>query len=193
MNGLSILLISGPLAVGKTSIREVLTARHGYVAVQSSPYLKELAALRGIIVERASLQRLGDALDLETRFSWIVYDVARPQIAAKPEQLLWVVDSVRKTEQVRLFRDCFGSAIMHVHFTCSESVLRNRYDMRGRQDDAVAYEEAISHPNEVSSRSLSQIADRIVDLEQLSSDKAADLVAQWANPISASRDKSRKC
>jgi hypothetical protein len=184
MDSLSILLISGPLAVGKTSIREALIATHGYAAIQSSPYLKELAAQRGITIERANLQQLGDALDLETQFSWIVDDVALPQIAAKPEQLLWVVDSVRKMEQVGRFRDCFGSAITHVHFTCPESVLRERYGMRGRLDDTITYEQAISHPNEMSSRGLSLLADRIVDLGELTSEKAADLVAKWAKSIS---------
>lgn len=184
MDSLCILLISGPLAVGKTSIREALTAQHGYVAIQSSPYLKALAAQRGIAVERTNLQRLGDALDLETQYSWLVKDVTLPQIAAQPEQYLWVVDSVRKKEQVSLFRERFGSAITHVHFLCAESVLKKRYEARSRQEDAMPYEEAINHPNEVSSRSLSQIADRVVDLEALTSEKAADLVAKWASPPS---------
>lgn len=184
MENLSILLISGPLAVGKTSTRESLMDRHGYVAVQSSPYLRALATERGIGVERAGLQMLGDSLDLETRYSWIVTDVALPQIQARPEQYLWVVDSVRKVEQVKLFRDYFGSAITHVHFTCPESVLKERYDTRDRQDDSTPYEDAINHPNEISSRSLFQIADRVVDLQELTSEQAASLVASWARPIS---------
>lgn len=184
MNDLCVLLISGPLAVGKTSIREALIARHGYAAVQSSPYLRQLAERRGITIDRANLQSLGDALDLETQYSWIVKNVALPQIAATPEQHLWVVDSVRKAEQVRLFRDYFGSVVTHVHFTCPESVLKNRYDTRSRQEDGISYEDAINHLNEISARDLSQIADRVVELETLTSEKAADMVAKWSNPSS---------
>ncbi|VVN41427.1 hypothetical protein PS664_05444 [Pseudomonas fluorescens] len=180
---LSILLISGPLAVGKTSVREVLCDRYGFSALQSSTYLKELAATCGIIVDRAALQVLGDSLDLETQYSWIVSDVALPQIQARPSQFLWIVDSVRKAEQVALFREHFGDAITHVHFTCSELILKNRYETRNRQDDSTTYEDAINHPNEISSRGLSGIADRVLDLQDLSSQDAACKVAHWVRPI----------
>ncbi|WP_433587995.1 AAA family ATPase [Pseudomonas koreensis] len=176
---LTILLISGPLAVGKTSVRENLTAQHGYVAIQSSSYLKELAAMKEIALERANLQMLGDWLDMESQFSWVVSRVALPQIHAVPEQTLWVFDAVRKPEQVVLFRNQFGESIRHVHFTCSEPILKQRYQSRARVDDAVSYEDAINHPNELSSRSLDRIADRVVNLEEHSAEAAAKLLADW--------------
>lgn len=178
---LSILLISGPLAVGKTSVREQLVAKHEYSAIQSSSYLRELAAMKGIALERSNLQMLGDSLDLETQFGWVVSNVALPQIQAKPKQKLWIFDAVRKPEQVSLFRDQFGASVRHVHFTSPEPILKKRYDSRARSDDSVSYEDAISHPNEYSSRSLSQIADRIISLEELSSEDAALLLAKWVN------------
>lgn len=176
---LTILLISGPLAVGKTSVREYLTARHGYIAIQSSSYLKELAAINEVVLERASLQMLGDCLDIESQFSWVVSRVALPQIQAAPEQKLWVFDSVRKPEQVVLFRNQFGESVRHVHFTCSEPILKQRYHSRSRADDAVPYEDAINHPNERSSRNLDQIADRVVNLEEHSAEEAAKLLVDW--------------
>jgi len=177
----SILLISGPLAVGKTSVRELLTVKHGYVAIQSSSYLRELAATKGIAWNRANLQLLGDTLDLETQFGWVVSDIALPQTKAKPEQKLWIFDAVRKPEQISQFRNCFGSSIRHVHFTSPEHVLKKRYESRARSDDTVPYEEAINHPNERSSRSLSQIADRVISLEELSCEDAALLLANWVD------------
>lgn len=174
-----ILLVSGPLAVGKTSVREMLIAKHGYAAIQSSSYLRELAIAKGIALERKNLQVLGDSLDIETQFSWVVSKVALPQVQAKPEQELWIFDSVRKPEQVSLFRGQFGASVRHVHFICPESILKNRYESRVRTEDAVSYEDAINHPNERSSRSLSQIADRVISLEKLSSEDAAQLLASW--------------
>lgn len=177
----SILLISGPLAVGKTSIRELMVAKHKYLAIQSSSYLKELTATKGTILDRANLQALGDSLDLETQFSWVISKVALPQIQAKPEQKLWIFDSVRKPEQVRLFRNQFGASVRHAHFICSDRILKERYESRARSDDAVPYEAAINHPNERTSRSLSQIADRVINLEDLSSEAAAQLLAEWVH------------
>ncbi|MGN0927270.1 hypothetical protein [Ectopseudomonas mendocina] len=177
----SILLISGPLAVGKTSVRELLTTKYGYIAIQSSSYLRELATIRGIALERTSLQMLGDSLDMDTQFGWVVSEVTLPQIQAKPEQKFWIFDAVRKSEQISLFRNYFGSSVRHVHFTSSEHVLKERYESRARADDALSYEEAINHPNERSSRSLSLIADRVISLEELSSEDAAQLLNNWVN------------
>lgn len=171
-----ILLVSGPIAVGKTSIRDYLVENLGYLAIQSSTYLKELAVAKGISLERANLQMLGDLLDLETDFSWVVSEVAVPQIRAKPVQQLWIFDAVRKPEQVGHFRNQFGTSVRHVHFTCSESILKQRYDSRCRSDDGVAYEIAIDHPNERSSRSLSEIADIVICLDELNSADAAKLL-----------------
>lgn len=182
MENLSILLISGPLAVGKTSIRDILVHSYGYAVLQSSSYLRALAAKRGIAIERTTLQTLGDSLDLETQYSWIVIDIALPQIQATPDQRLWIVDSVRKVEQIALFRKHFGSAVTHVHFTCPEFILKKRYETRNRQDDSTGYEDAISHPNEIASRSLLRIADRVLDLQDLSNENAACKVANWAHP-----------
>ncbi|WP_143522782.1 AAA family ATPase [Pseudomonas sp. 2822-15] len=176
MKNHSILLISGPLAVGKTSIREVLVNKYGYTALQSSAYLRKLAASQGIPIERSTLQVLGDRLDLQTQYQWIVIDVALPQIQANPSQCLWIVDAVRKEEQVKLFREHFGSAVKHVHFNCAESLLKNRYETRNRQDDSAEYEVAISHPNEIASRNLSLIADWTIDVDNLTSESAADMV-----------------
>lgn len=176
MTDISILLISGPLAVGKTSVRETLVAHHGYLALQSSSFLRELASSCGIPSERASLQTLGDFLDTETQFSWVVKSVALPQIQENPERKFWVFDAVRKPEQVALFREQFGAAIRHVHLTCSEPVLKQRYELRGRHDDSVSYEVAINHPNEVASRSLSRIADQIFRMDDLTSEEVSKII-----------------
>lgn len=179
MKNITVLLISGPLAVGKTTFRDALTKEYGYVAIQSSTYLKALAVERQIEIDRTSLQALGDLLDQETQYSWVVTDVALPQISSMPGQLLWIVDSVRKAEQVKLFREQFEASVVHVHFTCPEKVLKKRYETRDRQGDSVLYEDATKHSNEVSSRGLVQIADLVVDLDELTSDAAACMVSSW--------------
>jgi ribose 1,5-bisphosphokinase PhnN len=74
---------------------------------------------------------------------------------------------VRKERQVAHFRHRFASAIYHIHLTAPEDVLRSRYESRlaagGEYAGGISYDVALSHPNEVASRDLINIADLVVD------------------------------
>jgi cytidylate kinase len=61
-----LLLLSGPIAVGKTAVRDYLVGKHGFDYVRSGKYLSEMANRRSIDAKRISLQDLGDELDLKT-------------------------------------------------------------------------------------------------------------------------------
>lgn len=160
----SLVLLSGPIAVGKTSVREELLAKHGYNYVRSSGYLMDLASKRGQGEARTSLQDLGDRLDMETDYRWVLDEVARPAIAAHPDKLRWLVDAVRKRRQVEHFREGFGPSVLHVHLNAPEEVLRQRYAARLiSAKDATQYDVAIRHENEVASRDLIHIANLVLD------------------------------
>ena len=126
-----LVLLSGPVAAGKTSLRQELMEAHGFDYVRSSAYLKALAAQQNLgDGGRTSLQDLGDDLDLRSDYRWVLDDVARPGFAASPAQRRWLVDAVRKERQIEHFRDAFGTSVLHVHLTASEDVLRQRYMTR---------------------------------------------------------------
>jgi hypothetical protein len=128
-----IVLLSGPLAVGKTAVADVLRNR-GLKKISSSGYLRQLAAARSLPDTRESLQQLGDLLDQQTDYAWLVDDVAVGEIADDTDQLDWFVDAVRKEQQVRSFREKFPD-ILHVHLTAPEDVLRSRFLDRAREGD----------------------------------------------------------
>ena len=90
-----ILLLSGPAAAGKTTICELLTKRHGFAAIKSSRYLRTLVKPPKKVITREVLQEIGDQLDLDTDYNWLIADVAVPQMEAQKAQKLWFVDSVR--------------------------------------------------------------------------------------------------
>lgn len=160
----SLVLLSGPIAVGKTSVREELMSKHGYSYVRSSGYLVDFSSKQGQDEARTSLQDLGDRLDRETDYRWVLDDVARPAFAADPSKLRWLVDAVRKQRQVEHFREAFGPMVLHVHLNAPEDVLRQRYGGRlVNAKDATTYNVAILHENEVASRSLILIADLVLD------------------------------
>lgn len=181
-----ITLLSGPLAVGKSAVADALAHHHGHRKISSSGYLRSVAKNRQLPATRHILQDIGDVLDLETEFAWLVESVAQPQIASEPQQMDWFIDAVRKPEQVQHFRNRYPS-VLHVHFRASEDVLRKRFSTRARVGDKIgiegAYEQAVAHANEQAARSLGAVADLILDLGEVESREAADLiVTHWRNP-----------
>jgi adenylosuccinate synthase len=167
-----LLLLSGAIGSGKTEVAKELTRTFQFVKVASGGYLTSLIPpneLKEGDERRRQLQELGDRLDEETDYRWIVDPVAIQAIRSSPETENWLVDAVRKKRQVELFRERFGSLIRHVHLTASENVLRSRYAEKGGDYDA-----AIAHPNEVNARSLQKLADLVLD----TSAAKAELLAQ---------------
>ena len=155
-----LLLLSGAIGAGKTSVAKALIGAHGYKKIGSSDYLKSLIPVNELKQGddlRFQLQELGDQLDNQTDYLWIVNPVATQTIAAAPDVTLWLVDAVRKKKQVEHFRREFGARVLHVHIQAPENVLRSRYGQNGN------YDQAVTHPNELSARSLSEIADRVID------------------------------
>jgi cytidylate kinase len=175
-----LVLISGPIAVGKTTLRQALTASYGFDYVRSGDYLKQLAAQRGLAGERTALQDLGDELDQLTDFRWLLDEVAKPGIAAAPTLRRWLVDAVRKRRQVEHFRTAYDRAVLHAHLTASEDVLRQRYAER---KDAAPYDVVIQHENEVASRNLIVIADLIIDTSSTPAEEAALQITAMVEPL----------
>lgn len=163
-----LVLLSGPLAVGKSTLTSNLIESHGFMKIASSGYLKEAAARMSISIDRTALQEIGDRLDLETDYFWIVENVAKPSFDAMPAQDKWLVDSVRKKRQVDHFRSTFGDAVLHVHLTAPEDELQRRFEHRlstsNHNEGFVTYDGAIAHANERAARKLLDIADLVLDV-----------------------------
>jgi hypothetical protein len=176
----ALVLLSGPMAVGKTTLRQELIMAHGFAYVRSGSFLVARAEQEGWVAGRTDLQDLGDALDLQTDYRWLLDDVAFPSFSNAPEKRRWLIDAVRKERQIEHFRAEFGSAVLHVHLTAPKEVLRLRYERRAVEGEAATsitpYEIAASHANELASRSLIELADMVVDTSQESAQAAADRV-----------------
>ncbi|MGH6648034.1 AAA family ATPase [Aquabacterium sp.] len=184
----ALVLLSGPIAVGKTSVRDELLSTYGFDYVRSSAFLKALAEEQGQSDQRASLQDLGDRLDLETDYRWVLDNVARPGIAASPDQKHWLVDAVRKKRQVEHFREAYGARVLHVHLDAPEIVLQQRYASRSSSiRDLTPYQSAVQHENEVASRSLIEIADHVFDTSALTSQEIAEAIVKKLTTLSRRR------
>lgn len=168
-----LILLSGPVATGKTALREVLVNSFGFRSVRSSGYLKQLADRRCLAGERTGLQDLGDELDRLSDCRWLLDDVVRPECEAFPEQRRWLVDAVRKIRQIEHLRIEYGDVVQHIHLVAEEEILRRRYMER---NDAIPYETAIQHENEIASRKLILVADLVIDTGMASSKDAAQKI-----------------
>lgn len=176
-----ILLLSGPIAVGKTSVAELLVVQHGFERIRSGIFLQSKAQELGLPQDRTILQELGDKLDNQTDYKWIVDEIAIPAVQNKPTQRRWLIDSVRKTRQVENFRSAFSGSVVHIHLVADESTLKQRYITRVAAGEDylgnIPYEKAIEHPNEIASREMQNFADLVVNIESKSLQKVVDEMA----------------
>lgn len=182
-----IVLFSGPSAVGKSTVATALITRHGFTKIATSAYLRPLALERGLDTAKATLQQLGDGLDVQTGFAWVLDRVARPALDANPLLMRWLFDSVRKPEQAALFQDAFPAQVLHVHLDGDEAYLRKNYEYRLANDPAHAgdtpYEQVIAHSNEIASRSLGGIANMCIDVTLQSTEEVAKDISTRADAL----------
>jgi adenylate kinase family enzyme len=173
--------LSGPVGAGKSAVADALVEHHAHKKISTSSHLTRLAREKGFENERAVLQELGDDLDLQTGYLWPI-DVAKVQIAADMGITnAWLLDSVRKAEQVAHFRGAF-QCVVHAHLVAPEAVLIKRYEARqaivGSRDSRGTYQELIAHPNEISSRALEHLADLVFDTSQTDAQTVAKSISQ---------------
>jgi adenylosuccinate synthase len=187
-NSVTVVILSGPVASGKSSVAASLVSTHGFRRIGSSDYLKRKAA-NGDKSSRTELQELGDYLDLTSDFSWVVNDVVAPAIEREPSVRRWLFDSVRKHRQVEHFRGAFRSAVFHVHLQASEELLRERYEKRRIAAGApVTYDQAVAHPNEIAARLLFDVADLVIDVDRLSGEETAARISKQLRERSHASD-----
>lgn len=178
-----LVLLSGPVAVGKSSVATELVRDYNFGRISTSPFLAAIAAEQGVEKNRTSLQEIGDALDDQSDYRWVVDDVAAVAIDSNPSIGSWLVDSVRKGRQVQHFRARYGVNVLHVHLNATEALLRERYQFRlstiGDSINNTPYSIAIQHPNEVSARKLIESADVVIDVADLATAEiAAEILTQ---------------
>jgi len=185
----ALILLSGPIASGKTSIAEYLAKDFGFNRIRTGQFLASQAQLRGLSTDRIVLQSLGDQLDAETGGHWAV-KIAEEQSAKAPTKKFWLLDSVRRDFQVRCFREKFNSAVIHFHITAPRDVLRMRFVQRvasgGEYSPHTSYAEAAASATELQVSSLEDIADHVFDTSAEQAAEIARKIAATAHSIGGS-------
>src|SRR5579872_1886651 len=170
-----ILLISGAVATGKSTLVQGLHDRFGVEILKTKKII--LARFPNARSERRELQGLGDELDRRTHHQWVRDELHRYINERLPEGRLVAVDAVRKTQQVDNIRQAYGPRVFHIHLKASDEELAKRYADRKRSVklELRSYS-SVKSGSETERRinDLEEIADAVIPTDR--SDKADVLI-----------------
>ena len=148
-----VILISGPIASGKTTLSLLLAERLGFHVVST----RELLAWE--TPDRRTLQAAGASLDDSTDGRWVLDALLRLR-AQLPNATPVVVDAVRTLDQIQWVRNAIGASVVHVHLTAADEALSGRYLSKFEGYD---YEQVKNDQVEQGVRPLASSANMVID------------------------------
>lgn len=168
-----VILLSGQIASGKTTLSRLLADRLRYRVVSTRDILAHEKQ------DRLSLQLAGASKDDSTAGRWIRDELVRLR-KRNPADSCFVVDSVRTSDQVGWVRETFGESVVHVHLTASLDVLAGRY---GSRSEGYRYEEVSNDPVEQAVGVLASSADIVIDTTNRSPEVVLGQLASYAGLV----------
>ena len=173
-------LISGPVCSGKSSLVVQLREKHSAKIVKTKDLIVRMSPRTKS--ERGKLQRAGQRLDRADGGAWVAEALQMTidaAVSGRTPEGLFVVDSVRIAGQIEAVRKAYGTGVHHIHLTATPEELRKRYEERIRLEDAgVDYETLKANSTEKRVEQLAQLADIVVHTDKCS--KGAVLVRATA-------------
>lgn len=183
MDTLKVVVISGQVGAGKSTLAHGLADRYRANLVSTKELLQLTAQRKGetLPAERSALQTYGTKLDEETGGRWVAEAVSArisgagiagqesgegPVGESDEPTGLWVIDAVRIQEQIDALRNALGIDIVHVHLHSSNKVLAARYLERGEASgikELGSYEDVAKDPTERRVADLIHDADVAID------------------------------
>jgi hypothetical protein len=125
-----IVLISGSVSAGKTTLSEGLRRQYAATTVKTKEVLKDLAVKklkRELPSERKALQQFGEQVDVETSGEWVLNALKKHITDARVGQEdVVVVDAVRILPQIKAIRRSYQFAVKHIHLEASPPALAKR-------------------------------------------------------------------
>jgi adenylosuccinate synthase len=169
-NSLRIVVLSGPVSAGKSTIARLLRERYGAHVIRTREFIKK--RLPRVKDERRALQRAGERLDRADNGAWVreeLVGVIEAAQAGTTPTGTFVVDSVRIPGQVEAIRQAYGPAVHHVHLYAEDDELRQRYAQKGeRTRELLEYREVQKNRTERGIAELAKLADLVVATDRCS-------------------------
>lgn len=161
-----IILLSGPISSGKSTLAKGLAERCGMSIFKTSVVItKRIEA--DLRQDRKALQALGEKLDRKTRGRWVVEELSEWSSRLDSHKEV-IIDSVRIVEQIQAIREAYGPMVTHIHLTAPLEDLTRRFTKRQKQgrDRDPDYSEVREDPTEKQVEGLARIADIVIDTKR---------------------------
>ncbi len=132
MNKKKIVILTGRIASGKSTICDGLQREFGFKIVSTRELLEAVAKKRNkgaLIDDRGFLQKFGQELDKETQGKWVLQEVQH--ILQVEDRVL--IDSLRIQDQIDSFRNAYGYAVSHIHAHAEDDWRLKRYCERSKE------------------------------------------------------------
>ena len=167
-----VVVLSGPISAGKTTLAENLRDRYGARVIKTRDLI--LQKLPTVRQERGALQRAGERLDKADGGLWVKEALFRfiDQLSSGSiPSGLFVVDAVRIPGQVQAIRDAYGTAVHHIHLCADTLELEKRYARRGsRTEEFIDYALVRQSRTEREVARLADLADIVVATDRSAPD-----------------------
>ena len=159
-----IVLLSGPVASGKSTLARTLQAHLGAMVLGTRDMLSRNLRRAGD-VSRQDLQAEGERLDRLTGGVWL-RDELEYLLSEGTNEAMVVVDAVRTLNQVHSIREHHRHQVAHVHLTAPKALLAARWIGRriiDRRSDFIGYDEVRQNSTERAVNGLLPVANLVVD------------------------------
>lgn len=128
-----ILVISGEICSGKTTLANKLEAAFGFKHCKTKEKLLQLAIndLKGKSPDRDYLQKYGEKLDKSLDGRWVLEYFQELFSKDFDENNFYLIDSIRVINQINHLRDAYSYFVFHIHLEASSKSLKDRFYERG--------------------------------------------------------------
>jgi len=163
-----IVLLSGQIASGKSTVCNGLRDDHGFFIVSTRGILEDLAQERHSERERRErgfLQGFGRNLDKTTNGKWVLQ---RTQHLVNQHNRI-IIDSARIQSQITAFREAYGQSVVHIHLHADEAWRKRRFidralhcDFKSQEEAGAKFDQYAADPTETGVYNLKENADLVI-------------------------------
>ncbi len=163
-----IIVLSGAVSSGKTTLANSLHERFGLKIFKTSDYLKTIHPK--VETEREAMQILGEKMDKRTGGQWVCDGLTKyvQKLHNDENNNIIIVDSVRIKKQIDEIRRVYNNVVVHIHLETPQTVLEARYKSRDKANfkELATYEMVMKNRTESKVGDLRRAADILIDTDR---------------------------